>query len=332
MEKKSGPEKKSPSASLTPVREALLRHQSFLITGHVNPEGDALGSAIALALGLRTLGKQAYVLYREKTPLPRSLRVLPCEGVLTDHPRGKAEVLISVDCGDFERLGLARSLRKKVGLFINIDHHLTNPLFGDINWVLPEASATGEMIYTLLRAMKIPVSQPMATALYMALFSETGAFRYQNTTPKLLRICADLIELGVDAEAVSRSLFETHIGKLNLLANTLSKIKMEAGGKIAWVKVDRAQMQKTQTVEADTEDLIDYLRVIEGVAVAVLFRQVDPVEYKVSFRSASGIDVSAMAKALGGGGHCYAAGCTLVGPWEKTRKQVFQAICEGLPC
>ena len=309
----------------------LKGNQSFLVMGHLEPDVDAIGSAIALVLVLRDMGKSAYLLAQE--PLPRPLHFLCPDGISVSQVEQPVDVMISVDCGDFLRTGLSERTRGMARLLVNIDHHVTNPNFGDVNWVVPEATASAEMIYHLAMNMGRKISPPIALALYAALLVETGSFRYQNTTSKTLKICAELIESGADIQKISCALFETNSrAKLNLLSEMLSQIAIDSDKKIAWVKISLSQIKAAQAVDSDTNDFIDFLRSIDGVEVAVLFREVHSTQYKVSLRSKGRVDVSLIAKALGGGGHRNASGCTLNGSWHEIREQVLGGVSSLVSC
>lgn len=316
---------------LSEVVSVLTEKKTFLIAGHVNPEGDAIGSAVALALALREMGKKAEVINRD--PLPRQLAFLSFEGVFSQRAAvtEPVEVLVVVDCADLKRTGFFEGGPLPIDLLVNIDHHVTNPRFGDVNWVVPEATATGEMIYDLLKEMKIPMTPGIATALYTALLSDTGAFRYANTNEKSLRIGAALIEKGADPALIARGLFEIiRPEKLKLLGDVLNRMELSDDKKVAWVEVTQAQMEKTNTIEADTEDFIDYPRLIRGVEAAVFFREVTPRQFKISLRSEGKVDVSALAQQWGGGGHRNAAGCTIIGSREEIKKRVLSSLQEAL--
>lgn len=316
---------------LNEVISVLNEKKTFLIVGHVNPEGDAIGSAVALALALRSIGKKAEVINRD--PLPRQLAFLCYEGIVFQRPAvtEPVDVMVVVDCGDLKRTGFFEEAPPPVNVLVNIDHHITNPKFGDVNWVVPEAAATGEMIYDLLKQMQIPMTPPIATALYTAVLSDTGAFRYANTNEKSLRIGAELIEKGADPASIARGLFEIiRPEKLKLLGEVLARMELSDDKKVAWVEVTQAQLEETNTIEADTEDFIDYPRLIKGVEAAVFFREVNPKQYKISLRSEGKVDVSALAKKWGGGGHRNAAGCTIAGGRDEIKKQVLSSLKEAL--
>lgn len=315
--------------SLPEVVALIQRKKSFLITGHVSPEGDVLGSGLALALALRRMGKSAEVVNRD--PFPRQLLFLPHEGLYSQRETitQPAEVLIVVDCGTLERTGYKRPLPAEV--LVNIDHHVTNPSFGDVNWVLPTATATGEMIYDLLKALGVAITPPMATCLYTALATETGSFRYVNTSSKSLRIAAELIECGASPVQIAHALYDANTsGQMQLLGEVLTTMEIRPEDRLAWIRVTQSQLERTRTTLEDTEDFVNYPRSIEKVEVAIFFREAGPEQYKISFRSQGKVDVSLLAKRLGGGGHSYAAGCTRFGPWEKVKELVLASAREAI--
>ncbi|TAK08285.1 MAG: bifunctional oligoribonuclease/PAP phosphatase NrnA [Candidatus Manganitrophaceae bacterium] len=315
--------------SLPQVVSVLQEKQSFIITGHVSPEGDAIGSGMALALALRDMGKKAEVI--NKDPIPQQLLFLPHEGLFSQQKAmiQPADALIVVDSGSFERTGYTGS--DAIPLLINIDHHITNPSYGHINWVLPTAMATGEMIYDLLKAMGTRMTPSIATCIYTALITETGSFRYVNTTSRALQIAGEMIEQGADPFRIATALFEANSsGRLKLLAEVLAKMELSADERIAWIEVTQAQLRKTGTTLEDTEDFVTYPRSVEKVEVAVFFREVGPEQYKISFRSQGKVDVALLAKRWGGGGHIYAAGCTRFGPWEKVRDTILASVQEAV--
>jgi len=315
--------------SLAEVVSFLREKQSFVVTGHVSPEGDVIGSGIALALALRGMGKKAEVINRD--PIPQQLLFLPHEGLFTQQKSVSqaADALVVVDSGSFERTGYTRSA--SIPAVVNIDHHITNPSFGNINWVVPTAMATGEMIYDLLKEMEAPITPPIATCIYTALITETGSFRFVNTTSRALQIAGEMIERGADPFRIATALFEANTaGRLKLLAEVLEKMEVSADERIAWIQVTQAQLRKTGTTFEDTEDFVTYPRSIEKVEVAVFFREIGPEQYKISFRSQGKVDVALLAKRWGGGGHTYAAGCTRVGPWEKVKEMILTSVQEAI--
>ena len=311
------------------VVQAIIKHHTFFITTHRNPEADAMGSSLGLAHLLRQLGKSCTVVSYD--PLPRILKFLPHEGLLKQQPRltSKPEALFVLDCGDLERTGLFET-QPPPSPIINIDHHVTNKQFGQINWVDPEATATGELIYELVGALGLELSSEVALCLYTAIVSETGFFAYSNTRPKTFRLAASLLERGVDPWAVAQRLRENTPERLKLLAELLQGLERSKDGRLAWLTVTQELLEKTQTGAEDTEEMISFPRSLREVEVAILFREVDPHTFKISLRSKNEVDVAKLAEQFGGGGHKKAAGCTMNGTLAEVKRRLLAAVQEAV--
>jgi bifunctional oligoribonuclease and PAP phosphatase NrnA len=313
------------------VIQEIRDHQSFFVTAHVNPEADAMGSSLALVWSLRQLGKQAQVVSHD--PLPKILSFLPHQGILTqatEIPKSP-DALFILDCGDIERTGFFDGRKRPSFPVINIDHHITNKKFGTVNWIDPDAAATAELIYDLDRELGVDLTPEIAICLYAALVGETGFFAYSNTSPKVLRIAAELVDRGVDPWAVAQKLRENSMGRIRLLGELLLGLEQTPDGKIAWLTVTQDHFKKTGTAAEDLEEFVGYPRSLKGVEVALLFREVDPETCKVSFRSRDRVDVAALAQQFGGGGHRKAAGCTVQGRLKEVQTRVIQAVKKELP-
>lgn len=318
---------------LKKVIETIQKNRSFVVTTHCNPEGDALGSSLALALFLRQIGKEARVV--TKDPIPYFLQFLPEKGLISrSSDLGSGfDVLCVCDCGDIERTGYFKNPApgEKINYpcreVINIDHHVTNKNFGTVNWIEGEASATGEMIYDLVTAMKGQIDRSIATAIYTTIITETGSFHYSNTTPKIFQIASDCAKKGIDVNAIAQGLFDTSSkGRLELLAMVLSTLDLFAEGRAASVTVTEEMFRKTGTTAEDTENFVGYPRSMNGVEVAVLFRENSSKECKISLRSQKDVDVSAIAESFGGGGHRKAAGCTIKGTLPEAKKKIRAVV------
>lgn len=312
------------------VVAALKGYQTFSVSTHVSPEGDALGSAIALALALRSAGKTADVIIKD--PVPGFLDFLPYQGVVQRHdelPR-PYDVLAIVDCGDLARTGMYAQKPPPVKLVVNIDHHVTNRGFGGLNWIVPDATASGSMVYELIQAWGLPLSRDIALCLYTTLLTETGSFRYSNTKPATLRMAADLLDRGVEPAQVSQALYDRNSpGRLKLLGELLSGMERHASGKIAWVTVTQDIFRATGTTAEDTDEMVNYPRSLKGVEVAVLFREITSTQYKVSMRSQGRVNVANVAEQFGGGGHRNAAGCTVSGDVASVKSRVIGLVAEA---
>jgi phosphoesterase RecJ-like protein len=214
---------------------------------------------------------------------------------------------------------------------INIDHHITNPREWPLTWLDADATATGEMIYRLLTGLKVPLDKDMAVCLYTAIFTDTGSFRYSNTTPESMRIAATLIEAGADPWTVTENVYESYAFKrINLLGKVLSGIERSEDGRIAWVLVTEELYRQTGTSAEDTDNFINFVRSVKGVEVAVLFRQTGAAQYKISLRGKGRVDLSGLATSLGGGGHKNAAGGIVEGPLTAVRDRVLHAVAQTL--
>jgi phosphoesterase RecJ-like protein len=313
------------------VIQEIERNNTFLVSTHINPEGDALGSALALALALQTLGKKALVVNRD--PVPRFLDFLPYQGIFQQRNQVTEpyDVLAVLDCGDLARTALFDPKNLPAARVINIDHHLTNQQFGHVNWIQVEATATGEMIFELIKALGIRMTSEMALCLYTTIVTETGSFRYSNTSARTFLITAELVGYGVEPWRVAQQLFERNTtGQLKLLADLLSKMEVSRDGRMAWMEVNQDLFSATKTSAEDIENFVNYPRSIEGVEVAILFRELSSDSYKLSFRSKGRVDVARLAEQFGGGGHRNAAGCVVKGRMEQVKEKVLPAVEEAV--
>jgi bifunctional oligoribonuclease and PAP phosphatase NrnA len=295
------------------VADAIRAGDRFLLTTHENPDGDALGSLLATHRILEALGKDSVMFLAAKEfPLPVEYRFLPLEEVFHEPPADIADrVIVFLDCGNIDRTPVD-FLRNGENKVINIDHHHDNTRFGSINLVDVDASSTAEIVYDLAGVLDIQLTPEIANALYVGLVTDTGKFMYENTDARSHRMAAGLIEAGVQVNDVYRRLYEhAPIEKLKLLARALEKIALHDGGRLAVTYISTGDYRATGSSEALTEGIIDHLRTIDGTQVAAVVRdQPDGrAARKVSMRSTDGrVDVSAIARVTGGGGHRRAAG------------------------
>src|SRR5262245_2532248 len=305
------------------VADAIRAGDRFLLTTHENPDGDALGSLLASHRILEALGKDSVMFLAAKEfPLPVEYRFLPLEEVFHEPPADVSDrVVIFLDCGNIDRMPVD-FLQRADNKVINIDHHHDNTRFGDINLVDVDASCTAEILYDLAALLGVPLTMEMANALYVALVTDTGKFMYENTDARSHRMAAGLIEAGVNVNEIYRRLYErAPIEKLKLIARALEGIELHDGGRLAVTYISTDDYRETGATEALTEGIIDHLRTLEGTLVAAVVRdQADGgrAARKVSMRSTDGsIDVSAIARANGGGGHQRAAGFGTDLPYEE---------------
>jgi phosphoesterase RecJ-like protein len=308
---------------------ALKDCKTVLIAVHRNPDGDALGSQLGLMRGLEKIGKKVFA--HNLDPVPAIYRFLPGSDRITAGPalKGTYDAFLVLDA-DPPRTGLSSGAWPARTL-INIDHHVTNPREWPLTWLDPDATATGEMIYRFLNLLKIPLDKEMAVCLYTAIFTDTGSFRYSNTTPESMRIAATLIEAGADPWMVTEHVYESYAFKrINLLGKVLSGIERSPDGRMAWVLVTDDLYRQTGTSAEDTDNFVNFVRSVKGVEVAILFRQTGSEQYKISLRAKGRVDLSGLATSLGGGGHKNAAGGVLEGAFPAVRDKVLSAVAQTL--
>ncbi len=298
------------------VVAALRDAERLAVTSHEAPDGDALGSLLAMGLALRELGKDVVMFLGGPAPLPGEYRFLELEGrgLRRGLPDDLGErVLVAVDCASPSRVGAEPGVVEAAKLTVNIDHHHDNPRFGDVNLVVPDASSTGEVLADVFRELGLALTPEIAEALYIALVTDTGRFQYANTTPKALRLAAELVEAGADVHRVFQGVYENvQFAKLKLLARALERAHVLEGGEIVVSHLLRSDFEAVGATEPYSEGIIDVLRSVEGSLVSALIREPPrdggPAR-KVSLRSSvDEVDVSAIARKSGGGGHRAAAG------------------------
>ena len=305
------------ATELEQVADELRRADRLLLTTHENPDGDALGSLLGMHLLLSQLGKDAAMfLAAEEFPLPHEYRFLSIDGVLNAPPADLAErLVVFLDCGNIDRMPVD-FLRADGIRIVNVDHHHDNTRFGEVNLVDPAASCTAELVWRLTHELGAELTPPMAEALYIGLVTDTGRFMYRNTGAEAHRMAAELIEAGASPATVNRQVFESlPFRRIELLARGLARVERFDDGAITTTYLSRDDFLQTGADETDSEGIVDHLRSVEGTAVAVLVRDLLAEDRaglrKVSLRAVDGeVDVSRIARGLGGGGHTQAAGFT----------------------
>lgn len=317
------------SAVPAEVVELVQSRHSFLLLAHVYPDGDVLGSQLGLGLALRNAGRRvAFACYHA---VPEPFHFLPGAGEVQQwkERQGDFDVVVTLDCPDPGRVGGLLAGGSEPGpRILNIDHHADNRRYGHVNWVYPAAAATGEMVYDLLEILGFPVTPEVAVNLYTAIVTDTGSFRYSNTTPRTFRIAARLLEAGADPDAVAVQLYETrHLAGLRLLGRILQRVETTDDGRIAWVVIPRSEAESPDLPEA--EDFISYPRSLRTARVAVLFRELAS-EVKVSLRARDAVDVARIAARFGGGGHPKAAGVVLRAELAEAKARILAAVREAV--
>jgi phosphoesterase RecJ-like protein len=300
------------TSEVAAVADAIRSHDRFLLVTHENPDGDALGSILALKLALDQLGKDSVMYLYGDAPLPVEYAFMPLDELRRRLPDDWRErVLIAVDCANDTRIGPEPEPLDGAPLVLDIDHHHDNTRFGQINLIVPNASSTGEVLRDVFAELGVELTPEIAEALYIALVTDTGRFQYSNTTAKALRLAAELVEAGADVHAIFRRVYETvQFAKLKLLARALERAQIYDGGRLVVSYLLRNDFTDIGAAEAYSEGIIDYLRAVEGADMAALIREPrDGPARRISLRARNDeLDVSAIARKSGGGGHRQAAG------------------------
>jgi phosphoesterase RecJ-like protein len=310
------------------IADEIRRRQRFLIASHTRPDGDAVGSSLAMAFALRALGKQVRVVSRDAPPPP--MLVFP--GVpdieVTSSVDDPGDAVIVMECGDLKRTGVDGLER---GFVINIDHHPGNTMFGTMNWLDLGAAACGEMVFDLVGELGVPLTLEIATHVYIAILTDTGSFHYSNITPRTFDICRLCMEAGVNPPAVARSIFDSNnLGRLKLFGAVLSKMELDASGRIATVFVDRKLAADCGGTYEDTEGLINLPLTVKEILAVVFFKENGPDDWRISMRSKGEVDVNAVARQFGGGGHKNASGCSARGRFEDLKLLFQQKLTDAI--
>ncbi|MDI9385722.1 MAG: DHH family phosphoesterase [Verrucomicrobiota bacterium] len=307
---------------------------SILIIAHNRPDGDSIGSVLGLALALDAAGKKVAI--RSEDPVPEKYRFLPCVDLIREldaEINPPVELVMILDCADFDRIGAAKALIPPGVTVINIDHHATNAGFGDISWIDPNTAATGEMIVRLLNEGGIRIPQDCAAGLLTAIITDTGSFQYAQTTAETLRIAANLIEAGAPISDLCEALYmQFSRQRVRLLARLLDRLNFACGGHFCYAWLDSEIFRKTGATREETEGLIDHIRAIEGVVVAaILERLPDGQQIRMSLRSKNpDVNVGAIAAIYGGGGHIAAAGAHIAEPHAEFESELVEHVCKTI--
>ena len=310
------------------IAEAIRENQRFAVLGHVRPDGDALGSQLAMGLSLRTLGKEVLI-WNEEGMLDK-YSFLPQSKLLTKPPATPedVDVMFALDTAIQNRLGTALPAVKSSKLCINIDHHPSNPGYGDIVYIDPKAPATGQILFELMTNAKLPIDSDIATNLYVAISTDTGSFQYPNTTARTFEIAAELVRAGVDVGRVSQATYENYPRRrVELLRDLLGTMRFDANDRVASFSLSIASAKKLGVLPEDNEGLIDHLRAIQGVIVAIFFEELPDGKVRVSMRSKTeNVNVCAICEKFGGGGHVLAAGARVRGSLAEVETKVLEEV------
>ena len=309
------------------IIEVINSCTTFLITAHVRPDGDALGSELAVYHALRGMGKKAVVYNQDQTPdvygfLPGSENIIHS----MDSVNGFDAVFV-LDCSDIKRVGNEADRIGSIDKIISIDHHVSGSTFSEILLVDPSASSTGEIVHRLLNKMGIRINGDIATNIYTAILTDTGSFHYSNTGIDTFRVAADLVEKGADCRYIAENIYETRpVVQIRLMGKVLDTLEFYEGGKVGSIYVTQDMLRKEGALPEHTEGFVDIVRSIQGVEIAVCYYEVSRNRFKISLRSKGKVDVEKIAGKLGGGGHVNASACRVEGSIKTVKGKVLRAI------
>ena len=303
------------------VAAEIQRRQRFVVASHARPDGDAIGSSLAMALALERLGKEVRVVSRDRVP-PQMQVFAGVDSIeVVDRVEDTGDAVIVLECGDTQRTGVAGLER---GYVINIDHHPGNTLYGKVNWLDLSAAACGEMVFELIGQLGVALTPEIATHVYIAILTDTGAFHYSNITPRTFDICRQCVEAGVNPPAVARSIFDSNnLARLKLYGAVLHRMQLDPSGRIATVYVDQALARECGGTYEDTEGLVNLPLTVKDILAVAFFKENAPGDWRISMRSKGTIDVNAVAREFGGGGHTNASGCSARGEFADL-KMLFE--------
>jgi phosphoesterase RecJ-like protein len=316
------------------IRDDIRRRQRFLITSHARPDGDSIGSQLAMAYALEALGKHVRIVNADAAPdhyqeFPGMDRI----EIASEVPANvDADTVVVMECSDLSRTGVAGLDGRYI---INIDHHAGNRMYGALNWFDESAAACGEMVFDVIRAIGAPLTPEIATHIYLAILTDTGSFHHSNITPRTFEICRQTVEAGVNPAIMARRVFDSNsFGKLKLIGALLDRMELIDGGRLAVLYLDDSMLRACGCTQNDTEGLINLPLTAREIQAVVFFKVSAPDCVRVSMRSKYDVDVRLVANEYGGGGHKNAAGFTIAGPLEPVRdgiiRRLVRAIAEGL--
>jgi bifunctional oligoribonuclease and PAP phosphatase NrnA len=306
------------------VCEALLRYHRIVITSHVRPDGDSIGSSLALAWALRERGIDARVVHRDP-PTPQLAEFPGTSDIEVGSaiPQG-TEAVVVLECGDLSRTGLSGFDGLPI---VNIDHHPGNTGYGDVHWFDGTAAALGEVIFDIITELGVPISPQMATQLFVAVVTDTGSFKYPGVSPRTFFTSARLLEAGADPVSVARKLYDSHsLARLRLQGAVLQTLEVEQDGRVALLTVTDAMLAAAGSAPEETDGLINLPLTVKSIQAVACFKEAGDGHWRVSLRSKGDIDVGQVARGFGGGGHRNASGCTLQGPLDSVRERIVERL------
>jgi bifunctional oligoribonuclease and PAP phosphatase NrnA len=309
------------------IVDAIREHQTFCIVGHIRPDGDCVGSQLGLTLALRAEGKKVWCWNQDS--IPQKYRFLdPGRIIQTPKSGHEFDCVIATDAASFERLGTVGDHIKNRKYFINIDHHESNTRYADINWVSAREPSTGELIYRLLKVARWPITSPIADLLFTAVSTDTGSFQYSTTRPSTFHTAAELVSRGAHLADICDEVYQSYpLSRARLLRHVYSNFRLTHNDRIGYFWLRKRDFSRTGADSADSEGLIDHIRAIEPVVVAVTFEELEPDVTRISLRSKTDkVNVNEVAAEFGGGGHPAAAGARIFGTQLSTQRRVIAAV------
>lgn len=301
--------------------------KKIAITFHTSPDGDSIGSSLALLIGLRKLNKDVCIVSKEV--IPQTFLFLPCSNEIdgkTIEPPVDAECVIVLDCGDFKRINSNLSMQNRKFELINMDHHLSNDLYGDLNFVDTSASAVSEIVFEVLRLLNVELDKEIAACLYTSLLTDTGSFKHSSTTAVTHAIAGELINTGIDFSNIHRLIFENkNYKKIKFYGEVIGSMTSELNSKVCIMYISKNMLEKYSSVDSDTSDVITFGASIDTVEVTILIKEAEN-GVKVSLRSKSLVDVSKIAETFNGGGHIRAAGFFTESNFEDTKVKLLEIL------
>ncbi|HEV2762669.1 MAG TPA: bifunctional oligoribonuclease/PAP phosphatase NrnA, partial [Pyrinomonadaceae bacterium] len=313
---------------LSQVVELIESKRRFGITSHVRPDGDALGSSLGLYWLLRALDKEPEVIMRD--PVPHAYQKLPGASLVRVTPRVDRpyDAVFVIECSDITRPGL-EDLESQ--LVVNIDHHSTTSLFGTINWIDSTASAVGEMIYNLCKAIGVRPTKELAECVYTALVTDTGSFHYSNTSERTFKVASELVRAGVKPAKIAQNVFSSYPwSKIELLSRVLATARRDPSGRVAWLRQSLDMQEEAHASDEDADGFVNYPLSCGDVDAVAFLKETAPGVYRVSLRSKGDVNVARVAERFGGGGHRNAAGCTLRGEWDEVEQMLVGLLLEAV--
>lgn len=306
--------------------EKILESKNIFIVSHVQPDGDNIGSILALGLALKKIDKNIVVL--KSDTIPSDYLFLPNVDIIQDYSdKLEIDLLITLDSSDEDRLGKNKVLLEHAKTIINIDHHISNTNFGHINIVDSTAAATGELVYKIINRMNISIDKDIGTCIYTAISSDTGSFMYDNTTSETHEIISELLKLGIDKSNININLYQNRsIERTMLFIKALETLNLYFDNKVAVVKVTNKILEDSGSKMEDTEGIVSFIREIRDVEIAILLKEFNENEIKISMRSKKNVDVAAICHNFGGGGHVKAAGCTINSSMDTSEELILNEI------